>query len=140
MNKIVLGFPGVGKSYLAERCQEVSDSDSSRFHGEGWVSTYVDHLVQEAQAKPVVLGSTHSEVREEIQRRDCTYYMVYPQGILKHEYLERYRLRGSPESFISMMDAKWDEFINSCVNDFYAIPTVLASGMWLSDVVHPLGS
>lgn len=65
------------------------------------------------------------------------YILVYPDRSLKTEFIQRYIDRGSPETFVKMMEDKWDVFIDSCVipsNRNSASDYVLKSGEGLADV------
>lgn len=116
---IISGFPGVGKSHLKKALPEgmVADSDSSLFNKEHFPSNYIKHikfLIEETNVK-FILVSSHEEVREALMEAHLNFVLVTPTSDQKEAYLDRYRERGSPLSFISLMEDKWDEFLGSCV-------------------------
>ena len=69
-----------------------------------------------------------------MRNRKIEYTLVYPDRSLKREYIERYKKRGSPQAFIDLMEAKWDDFIDDCEND-PSDKLVLRSGEYLKDVL-----
>ena len=116
--KVVCGFPGVGKSYLADR-EDWQDSDSSLF---SWVKTgtgkirnpnfpanYIEHI---KSCDRNVLVSSHKEVRDALAEAGIPFILVYPQRLCKNEYLDRYERRGSPKEFVELLDKMWDQWIN----------------------------
>jgi len=42
---------------------------------------------------------------------------VFPKRSLKEDYLKRYRQRGNPESFVELVEQKWDIFVDSMQYD-----------------------
>lgn len=118
--QIVSGFPGVGKSYSAGKHQEwfkISDSDSSNF---SWLpdgtrhpdfpQNYIEHMKGVGDDYDIIFVSSHKAVRDSLLENKLPFTVIYPHRSLKAEYLERYRKRGSPEAFVSMMDQNWDKF------------------------------
>lgn len=145
---IVAGFPGVGKTHYYNQVIsfnpsiKIHDSDSSKF---SWIlnsgkkqrnpdfpNNYINHI---KSLQGLVLVSTHPEVRSSLEENNLHYYLVYPSRLLKEEYLQRYRTRGSPPSFISLMDEQWDSFIDSVQSTEGCTHVTLTPGMYLKDVV-----
>ncbi len=123
---IICGFPGVGKTHLAKK-YNLHDSDSSKFDKDFFPSNYIDHI---KSLTGIVLCSTHSEVRKALSASNLDYISVIPSWKLKDEYLQRYKDRGNPESFINMMDENWDDFIASFkYSNYYC----LESGDYIED-------
>ena len=137
--KVICGFPGIGKSYLASS-KEYHDSDSSKFswiekgvRNPDWPNNYIEHI---KSLEGFIFVSTHKDVRDALYKNDVPFLLVYPDRSLKDEYKQRYIQRGSPESFIKLLDEKWDEWINEMVNeDRCLMQFVLTSGMYLEDIV-----
>lgn len=140
---IILGFPGVGKSTLAQE-EGYQDSDSSLFswdptkprtrHPE-WPNNYLDHL-EEATKSKVVFASTHAEVREGLIARGIPFTLVYPSLEMKREYIQRYVDRGSPEKFIELLESQYETWIRELMNQEGCDHFVLTSGQYLSDILE----
>ncbi len=131
MGIIISAFPGMGKTLhttMKTYGLSYSDSDSSKFNwiineaGEKVVNpdfpnNYIDHIMEAVKSHDIVFVSTHQEVREAL--KDVFKIIMYPSKDLKEEYLEKYRTRFSglhDEKFVSMMDSKWDSFIDSIIH------------------------
>lgn len=140
MTKVICGFPGVGKSTLFNSGIKCTDSDSSKFDKDLFPGNYVDHIQALLDKGEVdyIFVSTHAVVRRELMKRGIPYTLVYPNIQLKEEYLERYRERGSPEAFISLMDKSWTTFVIECAEQVLCKRVVLQSGEYLSDVLEVL--
>ena len=128
----VCGFPGVGKSYVAN-LHRWPDSDSSAFSkGEEWPANYIAHL---RGLRGPVMVSTHAEVRDALYEAGIPYTLCYPDRIIKAEYLERYRKRGSPEAFCVLLDENWDSWIIALEQDTRAQKhVILKAGQYVSDI------
>lgn len=114
MTEIISGFPGVGKSYMHKLGYSTSDSDSSVWaKDEKWPSNYIDHLevLYLEGDLDFIFASTHKEVRQGLCERGLPFTLVYPDSSLKKEYLKRYKNRGSPEEFVSLMESNWHNFL-----------------------------
>lgn len=142
MGLIISGFPGTGKSFHTAQLildgYTVSDSDSSGWAKDAsWPASYIAHIKQRASTHDAVFVSTHKEVRQGLLDADLPYYLVYPTRDQKSDYLERYKLRGASDSFVALMDAKWDEFLSDLENQGGRPCThiVLSRGQYISDVM-----
>jgi hypothetical protein len=152
MNNVISAFPGCGKTYLATNAERmygcrVKDSDSSSF---SWLQqkdgtrarnpdfprNYVDHIRASMGEAALVLVSSHAAVREALAKQGIGYALVYPDRGLKDEYVDRFRSIGSPESFVDLLSAQWDVFIDGLDGDMGAVErSVLTEGQYLSDIV-----
>lgn len=141
---VVSGFPGVGKSHLATSSKwRVSDSDSSQFDKADFPRNYVEEIARRRAEYDIVLVSSHEEVRAELERQKIPYQIVHPGSECKEEYLQRYRVRGSNESFVALLDKHWDRWIDGClydgsgdVNELRSVNGYrLGQGQFISDVV-----
>ena len=154
MTKIYAGFPGVGKSYLFKKCQgqniKISDSDSSLF---SWVedengekvrnpefpTNYVAHIQKlKEEGYDIILVSTHKEVLQALVDAGIMFIIVTPHRSLKDAYLERYRQRNSPEAFVTLIENKWDEFMDDIdsMKDTRPIHYLLEPELHLSHIVN----
>jgi hypothetical protein len=138
---IVSGFPGIGKSSYVTSVREsssglsVSDSDSSKFPKTDFPANYLRHIERLIGNVHIILVSSHDQVRDALVGAGHRFLLVYPSGDQKEEYLERYRTRGSPDVFVTLMDARWDDFITGCENQTGCDHIVLEPGEYLSDAM-----
>ena len=117
---IVMGFPGVGKTYVKERYKgsnnlKVLDSDSSNFDKSDFPNNYINYIEKQIGKYDIIMVSTHKEVRDAIKNsiipRMCSLYICYPSYDIKDEWLERLRKRGNNESFIKMIDENYFNWV-----------------------------
>lgn len=122
---VISGFPGTGKSYYVGRGEGsdympqgfASDSDSSKFDKKYFPQNYIEHikeLISKGTAR--IFVSSHKEVREALIKEGIDFVLVYPKKELKQEYIERYKQRGSPDSFINLISENWDIWISELEN------------------------
>lgn len=112
---VISAFPGTGKSYATKKLDNVVDSDSSKFDKVNFPANYIEYIKDEIEQKTsVIFVSTHQEVRDALVKADIPFILIYPDISLKEEYLRRYKKRKSPQSFINLLDEKWDDWITSC--------------------------
>lgn len=115
---VISAFPGTGKSYFFQKFKdkvEIHDSDSSTFDKDNFPENYLEHIkALMTTDKKTILVSSHEEVRNALVENGIKFYLIYPDKALKDEYIERYKERGSDESFIKMMEDKFEEFVDSC--------------------------
>lgn len=159
---IVSAFPGIGKTYLYNHatdlyqihCRRVTDlysnqtaikdSDSSQFDKKDFPNNYIKSIKQNMDYYDLLLVSSHIQVRQQLKTHQIPYYLVYPQKDLKQAYLERYKQRGSPLSFVQLLEDNWDDWITSCEQDNYAHHVVLHKATEhlsdLFDIKLPRGS
>lgn len=137
---LVSAFPGCGKSTFynkystysdtqneeykeASNCK-ILDSDSSEF---SWIwkdgvkteernpefpQNYIEHIESEMLHQDIIFISTHQNVRQGLQEKGFSYYLVYPDRSMKEEWIKRYRERGSSEAFIQSLDENWDTYMD----------------------------
>lgn len=117
----------------------IYDSDSSNFPKEGFPQNYIDHIkdILVRHDHVVIMVSSHQAVREAMSLAGIQYRLVYPKRELKEEFIQRYKDRGSPEVFVTMMEEKWDTFIDSCDTDgtFDGWKFELGAGQGIVDVL-----
>lgn len=139
---IISGFPGTGKSYYIARGEGsdympqgfASDSDSSKFDKSDFPNNYIKHikeLIVKGTAR--IFVSCHKEVRESLVKEGIYFILVYPKRELKQEYIERYRNRGSSESFINLISDNWDSWITELENQKGCNHLVLESNQFMYD-------
>jgi vacuolar-type H+-ATPase subunit E/Vma4 len=107
----------------------LSDSDSSQFHwlyehlnrtdkvNPEWPQNYVERIKKFAtdtseDAPEYIFVSTHEDIMNAVLELNLPSFTVVPAKEDKAYYLNLYKERGSSESFVKLMDEKWDEFID----------------------------
>lgn len=144
---IICGFPGVGKSCVANNRTNILDAESSVF---SWIfdpetaekpkrnhefpSNYIRYIKENMGRYDFILVSSHQNVRESLMAEGIQYIIVAPQKELKNEYLIRYLQRGNEIEFIELLNEKWDLFLDGINND--GAPVIyLNKGEYVSDVL-----
>jgi len=124
--KIISAFPGTGKSYYHNKNKDTTlDSDSSNF---SWVKdengnntteqnsefpqNYIYHIKENIGKYEFIFVSSHKEVRDALLEECIFFYLVYPDKSRKEEFIQRYKDRGNNESFIKLVESKWEDWIN----------------------------
>jgi len=137
--KVISGFPGIGKSTLFRDPDGlvIKDSDSSTFDKSEFPNNYLDHIESCITDKNIdyVLVSSHKDVRDGMNGREIDFLLVYPDKNLKEEYLQRYRDRNSPQSFIDLLDNNWNDWIDQC-NVESGPKLILGKGEYLSNYTN----
>lgn len=144
---VICGFPGIGKTFLAEHPLEnltVLDSDSSKFlwlDGERhpyWPQNYAKHILGNLDRVDLILVSSHKEVRAALRANHIDYAVVAPFMTERELWLERLRKRGSPTSFVDLVDKSWETWMNEIHEEYilYGVPTLrLTYTMYLSGIM-----
>jgi hypothetical protein len=142
---IVSAFPGCGKSYCTQHGKSLitHDSDSSNFHfkkgthelNSDWPENYIQHIkrIKSRGYYEVVFVACHEEIRQALKEAGLKYILVYPENSCKREYLQRYRDRCSPVSFVKRLEANWESWIQSCEDDYADDRLVLRPGVFLTE-------
>lgn len=140
--KIIFAFPGTGKSFYHKNHPDTTlDSDSSQFswwyddkgnkvldengnqiRNPYFPSNYIKHIKSNIGKYEYIFVSSHKKVREALVDNCLLFYLIYPDYNDKELYIERYKQRGSPESFIELINNKWEDWIyeledqGDCIN------------------------
>lgn len=123
--RIISAFPGTGKTeFYKQHSGTTLDSDSSLF---SWVTidgtkvrnphfpdNYINHIQSNIGKYEFILVSSHKEVRDALLNNCLFFYLIYPEESRKSEFIQRYRKRGSPETFVNLIDKNWETWINEC--------------------------
>lgn len=147
MSTIICGFSGIGKSTAEQKNRRILDFESSGYSNifkNGFVvsrnkdfpKNYIDKLeeLMKNDEAYYYLLSCHEDVRNELKARGLKYIIVLPYRECKNEYKKRWLKRGSDIDFITKMDKRWDEMIDSCVKDL-APKIYLDEHEYLSDIL-----
>lgn len=123
---VIAAFPGMGKTYYKNNCNgfTVSDSDSSQFSWttdeEGnkirnpeFPSNYIEHIKSLIGKVDFIFVSTHEAVLKALIENDIYFFLVYPHKSSKNMMIQRYKDRGSDESFIKVISDNYDNWIDN---------------------------
>lgn len=145
---IICGFPGVGKTSVANNRMNILDAESSLF---SWIwnpenlergrvrnpefpENYISYIQENMEKYEVILVSSHQDVRNALKAEGIQYIIVAPWASLKNEYMARYLRRGSEIEFIDLMNNAWGDFLRGIEED--GAPVVrLDKGEYLSDLL-----
>lgn len=129
--RLVSGFPGVGKSWLSLQSDRFIDFDSTQWSDKSIYAQVASRARDCDVTESCWLISSHEEVRRELQALGVDYLFVAPEEGCKEEYLERYRKRGNTEDFIDFLDSNWSYFVKPLRNE---IVCSLSAGEFLGSV------
>lgn len=146
--RIVSAFPGTGKSHFFQhRAPElkVLDSDSSLF---SWLEpgvrnpdfprNYLDHIRQSIEQEvDYILVSSHSVVRQALGQSGLPYTAVAPLISCQREYHDRFTHRGSPLSFIDVVDQNWSTWVHDMAKFNHDL-IILYPGEYLATAIASL--
>lgn len=143
---VISGFPAVGKSHYCNYDADyhpqnwTSDSDSSKF---SWLSegirnpdfpnNYIEHIKECIGKYAVVFVSSHKDVRDALVNNGIPFTLVYPKRELKAEYIQRYKDRGSEQSFVDLVESNWNNWIDELEAQTDCKKIILESGKYLSN-------
>lgn len=147
--KIIAAFPGTGKTHFFNSHSDCLDSDSSHYswikdeHGNNtkernpnFIRDYMNHITENIGKFKYIFVSSHAEIRKGLVDNGYEFTLVYPNILLKEEYLKRFIQRGSPEGFVNLLNSKWDEWITECTNQENCKKEELQIGEFISDVIE----
>ena len=123
--KIISAFPGVGKTYYSNKHPDKAlDSDSSNFswtiengqkiRSSEFPNNYIRHIKENIGKYEYIFVSSHKEVRKALKDNCLFFYLVFPQKMMKNEFIERYKDRGNSEDFIKLVSDNWEQWIDDC--------------------------
>jgi hypothetical protein len=136
--KIYSAFPGTGKTHFCKTTKlNVLDLAPSNFRN-NYPYTYVEYIksVLNDKTLDMIFIPADKELRELLNQSNIEYSLIYPKISLLYEYLDRYRQRGSSETFIKIMKNNWDHFITELQNEESKNHIVLKTGEYISDVIY----
>jgi hypothetical protein len=136
--KVISAFPGCGKSHFYRSMKDeikILDSDSSKFDKSDFPRNYIEHIKENIPSADIILVSSHEDVRKELAKNGIDFTLVFPDISLKEQYIKRYKERGSPESFIKLLDNNWDNWINQLLKQESCDKIILKKDQYLADVI-----
>ena len=109
---IICGFPGVGKSTLAKYSNWV-DLESTPFEKD-WIryAKVAKHMSDNGYN---VMVSTHPQLLEQFEQMEVRYTVVIPPIDDLKIYLNRYKRRGNDESFITLLEKEWENWLRDII-------------------------
>lgn len=124
MGRIIVGFPGVGKSSLKEMgwidlrsdCFWV-DNEDKKIRPEGWYESFCNVAIDLADQGYDVLVPSHEAIRRYLKSKKQSYTVVYPDPSLKEAWIEKLKTRYEENpnwETLSAYDAvldHWDDFM-----------------------------
>ena len=135
--KIYSVFPACGKTWLYEHQEDydlkILDSDSSQFSwayiddgNNGWFkernpdfpANYIKHIKENIGKYDCIFVSSHSSVREALDKEGIDFTIVYPEQFCKAEWVGRCFIRelnGESGCGAKLMYDNFDEWILECV-------------------------
>jgi len=146
---VISGFPGVGKTTIFTKHTNLAilDSDSSNFSWQDsvnrirnpeWPANYIAHIQENIDNTDAIFVSSHREVRKALVANNIKFVLVYPELDMKEEYIQRYKDRGSPETFVALLKTNYKTWIQELMEQQNCIHVVLKSGQYLSDVFYKI--
>jgi hypothetical protein len=134
---VISAFPGCGKSHYFRNNSDkiVLDSDSSTFDKSDFPRNYIQHIKENIGKVDIIMVSSHKEVRDELVKNGIEFTLVYPESNIKEDYIQRYIDRGSPESFIKLLNNNWENWISELEEQTGCDKIKLKKGQYLSDVI-----
>ena len=134
---VISAFPGCGKSHYFRNNSDkiVLDSDSSTFDKSDFPRNYIQHIKENIGKVYIIMVSSHKEVRDELVKNGIEFTLVYPESDIKEDYIQRYIDRGSPESFIKLLNNNWKNWISELEEQTGCDKVKLKKGQYLSDVI-----
>lgn len=136
--KVYSAFPGTGKSTYSEISGlNVIDLDSSDFDKENFPENYIQHIKEKIEDPEVdfILVSSHKTLRDALDYHEIPFVLVYPERSIKEEYINRFKLRGNPESFIKLLDEYWDGWIDEMSSQKNCEKIILGPKEYLSGIM-----
>lgn len=94
---IISGYPGIGKSSMAESFDEVIDLESHNMVVDGtrhddWAKAYCNFARDFSNHCKTVFVSSHKEVRDELKDYECK-LLVYPSISMKNSWIKKLEKR-----------------------------------------------
>lgn len=119
---LISGFPGIGKTALESKYQNVIDLDGTYIFdltskqkkmnfeklkginkpfNKDWPFCYIKDIKEKLLEYDIVLICQHKQLLLELDKQNIQYIIVYPQKDCIDEYMQRYKTRGNSEEYIN---------------------------------------
>ena len=124
--KLLSTFHACGKTFLFDNKDFtnkyiVLDSDSSKFswlydedgyktnvRNPDFPNNYIQYIKDNIGKVDFIFVSSHSSVRDALDKNKVQYTLVFPHKNLKDDWIERCKKRGNNEFFINIINSNWD--------------------------------
>lgn len=83
----------------------------------------------------IILISTHEEIRSALFEEGIHFALVYPLYDLKEEWMQRLRLRKSPQGLIKIVQDDWSSMLGECRDQKGCTHFTLEEGQYLSYMI-----
>lgn len=148
ITKVISAFPGTGKTYFASnvrRDTKVVDldtgdytqgyTDDGKVRNPNFPYNYLLAVKERVGKSDVLFVGCQPEVIASLRKEGIPFTLVYPERGLKTEYVDRFRQRHSPKSFIDILSGNWDLFLEFLEKQNDCECIVLSSRQYISDVI-----
>lgn len=154
---IVSAFSGCGKTTLGEKYNNVIDLESSlykyifdtnisraqiearkatpRKRNPEYPQNYIKAIEDASKKYDIVLTSCGPLIREEMEKRNMEYLLVYPDISCKEEYIQRYINRGNHIDFIKHLEENFEQWVKAFDEDTNLKRIRIKSGENLEEVL-----
>lgn len=155
---LIGGFKAIGKSTLSKKYSNVIDLESSNFEyiideniknipveqrkglknrikNSEYPLNYYNELISSLKRNNIVLFACKTEVVNLLNKNNINYYIVYPEENMLEEIIERCKMRGNNEEFVSRVK---EVYYADFPKDFEKV-IWLQKGQYLEDVLIQKG-
>lgn len=127
--QVICGFPGTGKRWAIQRLKDMCDIvyvDDIEFK---WIGTilrdfglrypkvFVNQIKKLQETHDFIMVSSDREVRDVLNAYHIEYHIVYPNVMLKNEYIGRAYLNQYSDDYIKRLNDNWESIIKNCEHD-----------------------
>lgn len=130
MGKIIVGFPGVGKSSLKEigwidlksDCFWVGE-EGNKIRPQAWYESFCNVAIDLSEQGYNIFVPSHEAVRRYLKSKKVDYIVVYPHPHLREAWIQKLysRYQNNPnretEAAYNAVLEHWDEFMNDLKNE-----------------------
>lgn len=137
---IIAAFPGAGKTTIEQQYPDTFKDTPTEDLVElyGWTPLYfeefADRVAEVVQSGKIAFMLPVTDVMDRLIGLGYQVKCYVPNQSDKEEYMDRYKERGSDESFLKRIDSSWDWWLHQIHTGGYDV-TVLKPGQYLSDVI-----
>lgn len=133
---IVSAFPACGKSYATKYLNSIGyktlDSDSCEFswlkdelgnnttiRNPNFIREYINHIKENIGKVDFIFVSSHKDVRIGLENNELNYTIVYPDKIMKNEWVGRCFNRGNTFEFCSLISKNFNIWIDEIKQEIF---------------------
>ena len=134
--KIISAWCGTGKTYICS--QENTNSielEFWKYKDKGLFKKYIEDVKYQIGKVDYIFISTEPDGLKLLDDEGIDIVLVYPQNMLRNEYLDRYINRDSPYDFIGTFMKHWNIWLNELKTQDFCKHIILKKGEYLQDVL-----